>query len=281
MKKNDPSYLLLDSGGMQKLERFGPYCIVRPCSQALWNPQLPSEVWRSADAHFSREGGNSWKSNLHLPKEWIAEVEGIRFKIAPTDFGHLGVFPEHSLLWKEMTELIRSQTQPPQVLNLFAYSGGATLAAAKAGAHVCHLDASKGMVSWARDNAALNNLQQAPIRWIVDDVVKFLKREVRRGIRYDGIILDPPSFGRGARGEVFKIERDIHDILKLCQEVLSDEPLFVYLTSHTPGMTPLVMRYLLEQMMRGKQGSISSGEMIIPSEKGYELPSGSYARFKR
>ncbi|MBX3720094.1 MAG: class I SAM-dependent methyltransferase [Parachlamydiales bacterium] len=272
-------YTLLDSGDMQKLEQFGPFRVVRPCSQAIWRPFLSSEEWKKADAHFSREGGNNWKSNCQLPKEWTAEIQGIHFKIAPTDFGHLGVFPEHSMLWKEMTDLIQAQKSPPNVLNLFAYSGGATLAAAKAGAKVCHLDASKGMVSWARENAQLNQLQGAPIRWIVDDVIKFLKRESRRGVRYDGIILDPPSFGRGSQGEVFKIERDVHEILKLCSEVLSESPLFVFFTTHTPGMTPLVMRYLLSQMMDGKKGKISSGEMIIPAENGCDLPSGSYARW--
>lgn len=272
-------YTLLDSGDMQKLEQFGPFRIIRPCSQALWHPLLSLEEWRKADAHFTRDGGNNWKLNRQLPKEWTAEIQGIRFKIAPTDFGHLGVFPEHSLLWKEMTDLIQAQKSPPNVLNLFAYSGGATLAAAKAGAKVCHLDASKGMVSWARENAQLNQMHKAPIRWIVDDVIKFLKRESRRGVRYDGIILDPPSFGRGAQGEVFKIERDVHEILRLCGEVLSESPLFVFFTTHTPGMTPLVMRYLLSQMMEGKKGQISSGEMIIPAENGCDLPSGSYARW--
>ncbi len=272
-------YQLLDSGGMQKLEQFGPFRIVRPCSQAMWHPKLSSDEWKMADAHFSRDGGNTWKLNQKLPKEWTAEIQGIRFKIAPTDFGHLGVFPEHSLLWKEMTDLIQAQKTPPHVLNLFAYSGGATLAAAKAGAKVCHLDASKGMVSWARENAAINELQSAPIRWIVDDVLKFLKRECKRGVRYDGIILDPPSFGRGANGEVFKIERDVHEILKLCNELLSVNPLFVFFTTHTPGMTPLVMGYLLEQMMAKKKGVITSGEMIIPAENGCALPSGSYARW--
>lgn len=273
------SYSLLDSGGMQKLEQFGPYRIIRPCSQAMWKPFLAAEEWKLADAHFSRDKGNQWKLNRQLPKEWIAEVEGIRFKIAPTDFGHLGVFPEHSMLWKEMTQLIQSRSQTPHILNLFAYSGGATLAAAKAGAKVCHLDASKGMVAWAKENAALNRLSEAPIRWIVDDVIKFLRREIRRGVRYDGIILDPPSFGRGAQGEVFKIERDIHEILKLCKEVLSESPLFVFFTSHTPGMTPLVMQYLLEQMMGNHAGKMCCGEMIVASTKGCDLPSGSYARW--
>jgi 23S rRNA (cytosine1962-C5)-methyltransferase len=243
----------------------------------MWRSTLSKDVWNRADAVFTREEGNSWKIKTKLPKEWIAEVEGIRFKIAPTDFGHLGVFPEHSLLWKEMREALHSRPNS-NVLNLFAYSGGATLAAAKAGARVCHLDASKGMVQWARENAALNGLDQAPIRWIVDDVVKFLHREVKRGNRYDGIILDPPSFGRGNQGEVFKIERDIHEILRLCKAVLSDHPLFIIFTTHTPGMTPLVMQHLIRQMM-GSSGKIEIGEMVIPSEKGCALPCGSYARW--
>ena len=198
------TYTLIDSGNQQKLERYGEYLIVRPCSQALWLPSLPQKEWDRADASFSREGGNAWNTKKKLPASWVVEIEGVRFKISPTDFGHLGVFPEHSQLWKGMKEAI-ARRKSPQILNLFAYSGGATLAAAQTGAHVCHLDASKGMVAWARENAALNNLTKAPIRWIVDDVVKFLNREVKRGTRYDGIIVDPPSFGRGSQGEVFKM----------------------------------------------------------------------------
>ncbi len=271
------TYHLLDSGDQCKLEQFGPYTLIRPCSQAMWRPILSKEVWSQADAVFTREEGNSWKMKTKLPKEWITEIEGIRFKIAPTDFGHLGVFPEHSSLWKEMTEVLRSHPNS-HVLNLFAYSGGATLAAAQAGAHVCHLDASKGMVQWARENAVLNQLEKAPIRWIVDDVVKFLTRELKRGNRYEGIILDPPSFGRGKQGEVFKIERDLHEILRLCRAVLSDHPLFVIFTTHTPGMTPLVMEHLMRQMM-GNKGKIHIGEMVIPSLKGCSVPCGSYARW--
>ncbi|MBY0529535.1 MAG: class I SAM-dependent methyltransferase [Rhabdochlamydiaceae bacterium] len=270
-------YTLLDSGDQCKLEKFGPYTLVRPCSQALWRPSCSKEEWARADALFTRDEGNSWKMKKTLPKEWVAEVEGIRFKIAPTDFGHLGVFPEHSLLWKEMTETLKKHPDS-HVLNLFAYSGGATLAAAKAGARVCHLDASKGMVQWARENAALNALDKAPIRWIVDDVVKFLTREIKRGNRYEGIILDPPSFGRGNRGEVFKIERDLHELLHLCKSVLSEKPLFVFFTTHTPGMTPIVMRHLMQQMM-GPRGRIEIGEMVIPAELGNPLPCGSYARW--
>lgn len=272
-------YFLVDSGDQQKLERFGSYLIARPCSQALWKPSLPKSEWDRADAHFSRDGGNSWNYKTKLPENWISEVEGVRFKISPTDFGHLGVFPEHSLLWKSMKDAIKTRSEPPQVLNLFAYSGGASLAAASAGAKVCHLDASKGMVAWARENAKLNQLDSAPIRWIVDDATKFLTREIKRGVRYDGIILDPPSFGRGAQGEVFKIERDIHDLLHLCRKLLSDNPLFLIFTTHTPGMTPIVMEHLLKQKMQGLKGNIETGEMILPSDTGLNIPCGSFVRW--
>jgi 23S rRNA (cytosine1962-C5)-methyltransferase len=272
-------YLLLDSGNQQKLEQFGPYRIVRPCSQALWLPALPEAEWDLADASFSRDGGNAWNFKKKLPESWNAEIEGVRFKISPTDFGHLGVFPEHSLLWKSMKESIRTSKTTPQILNLFAYSGGATLAAAQAGARVCHLDASKGMVAWARENATINQLSSAPIRWIVDDAVKFLTRELKRGNRYEGIVLDPPSFGRGSKGEVFKIERDIHELLLLCKELLSEHPLFLLLTTHTPGMTPIVMGHLMQQTMQGKTGRIETAEMILPSPKGVDVPSGSFARW--
>lgn len=273
-------YSLVDSGNEHKLEQFGEYLIMRPAAQAMWHPSLSPSTWNSTDAFFSREGGNAWQESKPLPREWIVEIEGLLFKISPTDFGHLGVFPEHSTLWKGMVDLIQKQKKPLNVLNLFAYSGGATLAAAKAGASVCHLDASKGMVAWARENAKLNKLEQAPIRWIVDDVIKFLHREVKRGIRYDGIILDPPSFGRGNNGEVFKIERDLAEILSLCYDVLTENPLFILFTTHTQGMSPLVMEHLTRQMMQNKKGKISTGEMIIPSDKGLSLPCGSFAKWE-
>lgn len=272
------SYALLDSGNQEKLERFGEYIVRRPCSQALWRPVLAPKEWDKADAFFTRDGGNKWITQRKLPASWVVEIENIRFKISPTDFGHLGVFPEHSTLWRGMQESIRKRATP-QVLNLFAYSGGATLAAAKVGARVCHLDASKGMVTWARENATLNGMQEAPIRWIVEDVAKFLTREIKRGSKYDGIILDPPSFGRGSKGEIFKIESDLQELLAQCRRLLSDDPLFVIFSSHTPGFTPVVMHHLMFQMMEGVKGSIETGEMNIPAKQTLELPCGSYAKW--
>jgi 23S rRNA (cytosine1962-C5)-methyltransferase len=269
------TYVLLDSGNEQKLERFGDLILVRPASQAIWKPSLSDTQWKNADARFTRDEGKGWKVRTKLPSKWNVEIEGIQFKIAPTDFGHVGLFPEHSHLWRHFVPLIQKANKTPHILNLFAYSGGATLAAAKAGAKVCHLDASQGMVAWARENAELNRLSAAPIRWIVDDVNKFLAREIKRGVRYDGIILDPPSFGRGSQGEVFKIEEHILPILDKCRQLLSDTPLFVVLSSHTPGMTPLVMRHLLDQML--PRGSLREGEMIITAPTGFNLPAGSYA----
>jgi 23S rRNA (cytosine1962-C5)-methyltransferase len=266
------TYTLLDSGNQNKLERFGEHVLVRPCSQAVWKPSLDKKAWDEADALFTREPSNRWTASPPLPRSWQVSCEGILFKIVPTEFGHIGIFPEHALVWRWM---LQKMPRKCSILNLFAYTGGATLAAAKAGADVCHVDASKTTVAWARENAALNKLEKAPIRWIVDDVVKFLRREVRRGIRYDGIILDPPTFGRGNKGEVFKIEKDLPEILDLCFQLLTPEPLFVILSSHTPGYTPLVLSHLLMQAKGGRKGTIEMGEMVIPGP--LDLTSGTYA----
>jgi 23S rRNA (cytosine1962-C5)-methyltransferase len=263
-------YQLLDSGLEQKLERFGKFLLSRPCSQAVWKPVLPASEWKSADASFTREPANRWIGPL--PASWVAEHQGIRFKLMPTDFGHVGMFPEHAMLWTWMRERLKPGSQ---LLNLFAYTGGATLAAAQAGAEVCHVDASKVAVSWARENCALNGLEKAKIRWIVDDVIKFLQREVRRGRLYDGIILDPPTFGRGSKGEVFKIEKDLPEILRLCFSLLSKNPSFLIVSSHTPGYTPLVLHHLLRQARQ--DGTIDRGELVIPGP--LELTSGTYARW--
>lgn len=277
------SYALVDSGNGRKLERFGPYLISRPCSQAVWLPQLAKTEWDKAHAIFSRHEENKWTYNQQIPDVWQIQVANITFKISPTDFGHLGIFPEQEEFWQWIQTILKTHShshKPLKVLNLFAYSGGATLAAAKGGATVCHLDASKGMVAWARENAEFNHLKEAPIRWIVDDVKKFLARELRRESRYDAIILDPPSFGRGSQGEVFKIEEDIIPLLQACRQLLTDSPLFVLFSCHTPGFSPLVMHHLMVQTMQGLKGELETGEMTLSGhETVFKVPSGTYARW--
>ena len=272
----DDGYELIDSGDGRKLERFGKYVLSRPCSQALWRPRKSAAEWASADASFDREDGNNWHGRANLPKEWQIETAGIRFKLGGTDFGHLGIFPEQRAQW----QWIREQTakcngQKLSVLNLFAYSGGSTLAAALGGAEVCHLDASKGMVEWARENARLNGLADHPIRWIVDDAHKFMKREIRRGHRYDAIVLDPPTFGRGAGGEMYKIERDLKETLALVKGLISDSPRFVLFSSHTPGLSPIVAENVLSQLFPAVH--IERGEMLLEGSA-LPCPSGIFCR---
>ena len=281
---SEKGYRLVDSGDGQKLEQFGPYLIIRPCAQAVWKPNLAKKEWQKADALFSREQNHRWTFYRPLPDSWSLTTKGITFQISLTDFGHLGIFPEQEASWQWLQEQLSSSNlkEKPKVLNLFAYSGGSTLAAAKAGASVCHLDASKGMVSWARENAKLNGLEQAPIRWIVEDVRKFLARELKRGSRYEGIILDPPSFGRGSKGELFKIEEEIIPLLQECKKLLSDQPLFLLFSCHTPGFSPLVMNHLLSQIMQGESGKVQSGEMVLQgTDKVFDLPSGTFARWTK
>jgi len=274
-------YELLDSGHGRKLERFGQVTLDRPCSQAVWNPANPS-LWKKADAFFTRKGGLEWRGRERLPDSWTAEVNGVKMKLSTTDFGHLGVFPETRAMWDWIRDTLSEETprrrEPLNFLNLFAYSGGATLAAAQGGAHCCHVDASKGMVNWARENAALNSLEDHPIRWIVDDVNKFLGREIKRGRRYDAILLDPPSFGRGKGGELYKIEHALLETLELVRKVMSDRPCFVYLTSHTPGFTPIVLKNLLQQLF--DKGQLDCGEMLLTGKGNrHDVPSGTWARW--
>ena len=280
------TYALLDSGIGRKLERFGRFVLARPCAQALWQPQQPPAEWEAADATFDREEGHRWQNRDRLPEQWNIELEGVRFRLSGTDFGHLGIFPEQREGWNWLRQALRGAIAKrggakPRVLNLFAYSGGSTLAAAHEGAEVCHLDASAGMVQWARENAALNNLQAAPIRWIVDDAHKFLAREVKRGRRYDAIVLDPPSFGRGAQGEVYKIERDLPRTLELCRSLLSDTPRLLLLSAHTPGVTPTVLRHLLHDAFScARTGSLLEGEMLLTgAEDVRPVPNGCFVRW--
>lgn len=276
-------YELLDSGDGRKLERFGPYVLMRPCAQAVWRPSRSEAVWQQAHTEFSRRGGLQWKRREGIPSSWVIEIDSLRLRVSGTDFGHVGVFPEQRDQWRWIRRVLMGargcRSEPPKVLNLFAYSGAATLAAALAAAEVCHVDASRGMVVWARENATLNNLEHAPIRWIVDDVLRFLRREIRRGHRYDAVILDPPSFGRGPSGEVFKIDRDIQPLMEGCRHVLSSRPLFFLLTCHTPGWTPRVLQNLVSQIVP-HSGRIESGEMCLRGAPGVlEIPSGTFARW--
>ncbi|MBN4067485.1 class I SAM-dependent methyltransferase [Simkania negevensis] len=274
---NEKCYCLLDSGDGRKLEQFGPYRLIRPAAQAVWHPRLPRREWERADASFSREDAMQWDFYSTLPTHWFVDVGGVTFKVLLTDFGHVGLFPEHAAVWKKA----HKQAAPGmRALNLFAYSGGATLALAQKGVEVCHVDASKGMVDWARENASANALDNAPIRWIVDDVFKFIGREVRRKRFYDAIILDPPSFGRGKKGEVFKIERDLRALLDGCKQLLSNTSCFVALSCHTPGYTPQVLKNLLMEMMGERPGLITAQEMTLaPQGDGYPLPCGASALF--
>ena len=271
-------YELLDSGDGRKLERFGKYVLARPCSQALWRPCRPAADWERADASFDREDGNRWHGRSNLPKEWQIETAGVMFKLGGTDFGHLGIFPEQRAQWRWIRDEVRGmrdEGREVKALNLFAYSGGSTMAAALGGAEVCHLDASKGMVEWARENARLNGLADRPIRWIVDDAHKFMKREIRRGRKYDAIILDPPTFGRGAGGEMYKIERDLKETLSLVRDLLSETPLFVLFSSHTPGLSQVVAENILSQLFPSVR--LESGEMLLEGSS-LNCPSGIYCR---
>ena len=272
-------YELLDSGDGRKLERFGRYVLARPCSQAMWRKSLSESAWSKADASFDREDGNRWHGRANLPKEWEIATAGIRFRLGGTDFGHLGIFPEQRAQWKWIRETVKAamarRGDSLRVLNLFAYSGGSTLAAAQGGAEVCHLDASRGMVDWARANARLNGLWDSPVRWIVDDAHKFMKRELRRGRRYDAVVLDPPTFGRGAGGEMYKIERDLAETLGLVKDLMSETPCFVLFSSHTPGLSCKVAENVLGQVF--PDSVVESGEMLLEG-KALKCPSGVFCR---
>lgn len=270
-------YKLLDSGEQKRLECIGPYKIIRPCAQAIWSKKHP-DLWSQADLIFTRQDKNLWQSHRKIPENWQMIHKDVIFKISPTQFGHIGVFPEHLDQLISLKPLIKKEMK---ILNLFAYTGAASIYFAKLGAKVTHLDASKTSVAWAKENAQLNDLEDRSIRWIVDDALKFLKREVKRNMVYDGVILDPPSYGKGSSSQVFVIEKDIQQLLDLCQKVLSNNPSFVFFSCHTPGFTKQTMQYLMEEHFSRYQGDISSGEMLIEAEETYDLPSGTYGLWRR
>ena len=268
------TYELLDSGHFKKLERIGGHIMVRPCPQACWAPILPKAEWKKAKDTYLRssKGGGKWQSNS-LPSDWTIEYKGQKMLIRPTNFGHLGIFAEAAGNW----EWLRQQAKPGlKALNMFAYTGGSSLAMAKGGAQVTHLDAAKGIVDWAKLNAKENDISN--IRWIVDDANRFLDREIRRGNKYDALVMDPPSYGRGSKGEIWKIEDDIMPYLRRCADVLSDNPAFILFTCHTPHFTPKVLENLAYTVW-GENLTIESGEMTIPQESSKRtIPSGFYAR---
>lgn len=271
-------YELLDSGEGRKLERFGEVVLSRPCGQAVWDVREP-ERWARAAASFDREYGWQTHGDAELPSSWTVTINDIAMLLKPTPAGHLGVFPETRMLWDWITGTLRSPSAATvNVLNLFAHSGGATLAAARAGCSVCHVDSSKSMVARARENAGLNGLDEAPIRWIVEDVGKFLDREIRRGRRYDVIMLDPPSFGHGTKGEQYRIDRDLDSTLRQCRALLTGEPAFVLLTSHTQGVTTARLESLLTDAL--DCGHVASGEMQLTGASGVRpVNSGMWVRW--
>ena len=282
--KDWKDYELLDCSGGERLERWGNVVLIRPDPQVIWNTPKEHPLWHRADARYvrSKEGGGHWECRRQLPEAWNINYKDLQFKISPTGFKHTGLFPEQAVNWDMMREKITGAGRSIKVLNLFAYTGGATLAAASAGASVCHVDAAKGMVHWARENAELSSLAERPIRWIVDDCAKFVEREIRRGNTYDAIIMDPPSYGRGPVGEVWKLEDQIYDLVKLCTGVLSDEPLFFLLNSYTTGLSASAMAYVLGVNMQKFGGGVSAEEIGLPvTASGMVLPCGSSAIWSR
>jgi len=278
----EKDYELLDSGDGEKLERFGSYVVSRPDPQALWRKRLPESEWKKAHGIFAREAEARWKFAKDVPEKWEIEFGGIKIWIRPTSFKHVGLFPEQRENWKWVSDVIKNAGKKVSVLNLFGYTGGATLAAAKAGAEVCHVDSSKSSVIWARQNALASGLQDAPIRWIVDDALAFVKREIKRGRKYDAIIMDPPAFGHGPKGELWKIEEDFLKLLDACKEVLSDTPVFFLINGYAAGYSPLAYKNSLLYIVEHNKGTLEQGELAL-QESGPDarlLPAGIFARWK-
>lgn len=280
-------YEVIDTSGKEKLERWKDYILIRPDPQVIWNTARKDKRWKSPNAHYHRSnsGGGEWEF-FSLPEKWQISYKDLTFNLQPFSFKHTGLFPEQAVNWDWFSGLIKAAlAKNPEreikVLNLFAYTGGATIAAAKAGAKVTHVDASKGMVTWAKDNAASSGLADAPIRYLVDDCVKFVEREIRRGNTYDAIIMDPPSYGRGPKGEIWKIEEALYDFVKLCTQILSDKPLFFLINSYTTGLQPAVLTYMLETLVASKAaGSVKSDEIgLRVSSNNLVLPCGASGRF--
>lgn len=280
--QNWKDYEVIDTSNGEKLERWGNYILLRPDPQVIWNTPPKAKEWKKLNGHYHRssKGGGEWEF-FDLPTEWSIRYHDLTFRLKPFSFKHTGLFPEQAVNWDWFREIIQKSGRPVKVLNLFAYTGGATLAAARAGASVTHVDASKGMVTWAKENAAASGLSDAPIRYLVDDCVKFVEREIRRGNTYDGIIMDPPSYGRGPKGEIWKMEDCIYSFIELTSRLLSREPLFFLINSYTTGLQPAVLSYLLNSVITPKHGGcVCSSEIGLPvRESGLILPCGASGRW--
>ena len=284
-------YEVIDCSQGEKLERWGKYTLVRPDPQVIWDTPKKEKGWKHMNGHYHRssKGGGEWEF-FNLPEEWTRHYslpinKELTFHLKPFSFKHTGLFPEQATNWNWFSQLIHSEVKkgrPVKVLNLFAYTGGATLAAAASGASVTHVDASKGMVTWAKENAVSSGLGDAPIRWLVDDCVKFVEREIRRGNHYDAIIMDPPSYGRGPKGEIWKIEESIYPLVQLCSQILTDDPLFFLINSYTTGLQPAVLSYMIHTVLGKYNGTITAEEIGLPvSSNGLVLPCGASGRFQR
>lgn len=283
-------YEVIDCSKGEKLERWGDYLLVRPDPQVIWDTPKKEKGWRKMNGHYHRssKGGGEWEF-FQLPKEWTIQYslpinKKLTFHLKPFSFKHTGLFPEQAANWNWFSQLIAdavSKGRQVKVLNLFAYTGGATLAAAAAGASVTHVDASKGMVTWAKENAISSGLKDAPIRWLVDDCVKFVEREIRRGNHYDAIIMDPPSYGRGPKGEIWKIEESVYPLIQLCRQILTDNPLFFLINSYTTGLQPAVLSYMISTVLGTANGTVTASEIGLPvSSNGLVLPCGASGRYE-
>ena len=283
-------YEVIDCSKGEKLERWGDYLLVRPDPQVIWDTPKKETGWHKMNGHYHRssKGGGEWEF-FQLPKEWTIQYslpinKKLTFHLKPFSFKHTGLFPEQAANWNWFSQLIAdavSKGRQVKVLNLFAYTGGATLAAAAAGASVTHVDASKGMVTWAKENAISSGLKDAPIRWLVDDCVKFVEREIRRGNHYDAIIMDPPSYGRGPKGEIWKIEESVYPLIQLCSQILTDNPLFFLINSYTTGLQPAVLSYMISTVLGTANGTVTASELGLPvSSNGLVLPCGASGRYE-
>lgn len=281
LANNWKDYVVLATGDGYKLEKWKDVTLLRPDPQVIWRGKIDFTDFREVDARYlrSEKGGGKWEYFKKIPDEWVIGYKNLKFKVKPMGFKHTGLFPEQAANWDKMTDLIKGANRPISALNLFAYTGGATCAILSAGASCCHVDASRGMVERAGENVRLSDLQDKPVRYIIDDCVKFVKREIKRGHRYDAVVMDPPSYGRGPNGEMWKIEDQLYDLVKLCSEVLSDNPLFFLINSYTTGLQPQVLDNILTLTVKQNRGRVEAYEVGLPTDEGIALPCGAGGMF--